>query len=488
MPRNKMTTAVVAATLVCAGAIQAHAQPNARFCVVPVEDSAPTAADYGYAWLTLTAFRIPGLSSIVFTPGNGRHRWIIDSARKLVRYGGPYPHSFLDKRKWIVEPWSSRIVAITYGGGVSVLSPGSGHFASLDDTANLRDFRTIETLPRRKLTIVSRGNAPFVVGEKSLRPWFSESELAAHGVKGIAHLHDAPSLSATIIIDSDSQIHILDDEDHWQQIGSLEKGDDGSVFEARDAKAVLILGLKSVALIRKKEGSQHGYTAERLLTTRANGAGTRYSRSQLFHQLLFYDLGHWFYDRGHWQRLGQHGFENVPGGGIDPPPFGQPHDLPTLGKTLIEGADGLYLYDGRSIKPVRDGGRERIGKLPRVYDLPSIKRVLLSTQNGMFEITPEGALVSRPMPFSTSGLPSPQLWDWAESGVAVASTHQGLFVLDAHLNASRVSGGEIMGLGWLPFANGTNPGTGDLVLTAKRGVFLAVDSLRNPDGCRGISP
>lgn len=32
---------------------------------------------------------------------------------RLVRYTGPHPRSWLDKNKWVLEPWSSRVFAIT---------------------------------------------------------------------------------------------------------------------------------------------------------------------------------------------------------------------------------------------------------------------------------------------------------------------------------------------------------------------------------------
>jgi hypothetical protein len=66
-----------------------------RFCIVPVKDGAPTAADVDQAWrITDVAFRIPGLPSLVFTPMNRRGQWTIDADRRLVPYVGPFPHNF----------------------------------------------------------------------------------------------------------------------------------------------------------------------------------------------------------------------------------------------------------------------------------------------------------------------------------------------------------------------------------------------------------
>jgi hypothetical protein len=466
----------------------------ARFCVVPAKNGEPTEADVGQTWrISSNNFRIPGLPAIVFTPTNRHGWWTIDADRRLVPYAGPYPHSYLDKNGWVVEPWSSRVVAITWGGGVSVLRPGTNRFEAFEHTAfpNGGNYNSIQLLPHRKLTVVASGKGiPLVVEENSLRPWLSKEELAAHGIRGIFTLQEAPLLAATVIRDFGSRIHLLTDDGRWLEVGALEKRDYGPVFEALDAGAALVLGAKSVMLIRKNSGTPATYSAERLLTTDANGAGMRYSTSQLFHQVLIYDTGGGFFDfHSRWRRLGTHGFEDVPGGntGIPQPtysPYGRIQDLPTLSKTLIEGKDGLFLYDGQAITPVIGGSCARIGELPRAYDLPSIKRVVLSTRNGLFELTADGQLIARPMPFPTDGLPQVTLKDWPESRVALISTRDGLFVLDDNLNASAMSGGDLIRLTFLDFANGTNPGTGETALNDERGLYLAVDSLRSPEPCR----
>lgn len=141
----------------------------------------------------------------------------------------------------------------------------------------------------------------------------------------------------------------------------------------------------------------------------------------------------------------------------------------------------FFLYDGKAIRPVVDGGRDRLGDLPRVYDLPSIKRVLVVTRSGWFELRPEGNMVALSMPFPVEGLPMAEIADWPESAVALVSTRAGLFSLDANLNATPVAGGDHIGLGWLGFSNGANPATGEMILTGRYGLFLAVDSQHSRD-------
>jgi hypothetical protein len=106
----------------------------------------------------------------------------------------------------------------------------------------------------------------------------------------------------------------------------------------------------------------------------------------------------------------------------------------------------------------------------------------VATQNGMFELTKAGALVSLSTPFPANGLPKPDVADWPDSGVALVSTRAGLFTLDADLKASPVLGGDNVSFGRLNPMTGVNPATGEMVLTGHRALFLAVDAQRSHDG------
>jgi hypothetical protein len=465
---------------------------NARFCLVPVKDGAPTEADIGQTWrLSIHAFRIPGIAALVFTPANRRGQWTIDADRRLVPYNDSFPRSSVDKNRWVTESWSARTVAITWRGGVSVLRPGHGRFEALeeDNRPGLGSYIGIQTLPRRKLTIIVTAiGFPLVVEENSLRSWLSQAEMIAHGIRGIYGLYDVPSLAATIIIDLDHRIHVLTDDDKWQQVGSIGADESGRVFEIPNSHAALFIAAKSVVAVRRI-GETGDFSAETLSTTDADGAGARYLTTKLFGQVLTYDSGGHIDSRRRWRRLEHNGFEDISGGDVGNAherifPHGRIHDLPTINRVLIEGGDRLFIYDGQTFSPVIDGWNNRIGDFLRVYDLQSIKRVIITSRNGMFELTADGRLVSRLMPFPTDGLPEPEVADWPESAAALVATRNGLFALDADLNAIQVSGGDQIGLGWLGFANGTNPGTGEMVLTGSRGLFLAVDARRSPDTCR----
>jgi hypothetical protein len=253
-----------------------------------------------------------------------------------------------------------------------------------------------------------------------------------------------------------------------------------------------LVAQKSVVAIRKNGSNPDAqFSAEVLATTSSNGAGLFFPESRLFGQILNYSGDGRSGSTMRWRRFGPDGkLEEIPGGqlGLSRPDlfkYGRIQDLPTIGRTLIEAPEGFFLYDGKTIRPVLDGGRDRLGDLPRVYDLPSIKRVLAVTRSGWFELRPEGNMVAVSMPFPVEGLPMPDIADWPESGVALVSTRAGVFSLDADLNAKPAAGGDQIGLGWLRFSNGTNPATGEMILLGRGGFFLAVDSQRSRDDiCR----
>jgi hypothetical protein len=433
----------------------------------------------------------------------------IDGNRQLVPFVGSFPASIMDEGRWVREPWSSRAVAITFspaGGGVSVLKPGSTSFEKIAGGY----FETISVLPRRKITVVtSNTGASLTVGDRELTPWLSREQMAAHGVQGIYSVQDAPSLNAAVVVGRDSGVYVLTDDDEWYRVGTLPKkdygtyrvvtvetNDHGPVLDAPGSQGVLLAGNQSALFIHKQaDGSHFGSTV--LDSGLADGASFPFKVSKLFGQVLTYKRGGLFgllgYGRG-WHRLTANRFESIPGGDVGPQPdlgmtaYGsQIQDLPTIGRTLIEGQDGLFLYDGHTITPIVGGARKVIGKYPKAYDLPSIRKVVVTTQNGMFNLTMDGRLVPMPTPFPADGWL--HLADWPKSGVALVWARTGLFTLDPDLAAKPIQGGDAVGrtsLALSPFT-GINPETGDMVLTGSQALFLAVDAARSHDDtCRGL--
>lgn len=207
--------------------------------------------------------------------------------------------------------------------------------------------------------------------------------------------------------------------------------------------------------------------------------------SQILHRTLTYQAG--FFTGSRWRQTTSDRLVDIPGGDIRMPgtskgsPSGYVRDLTALGQTLIQGADGFYLFNGTKIEPVRDGGRQTYGDYLRVYDLPAIGRVLVVTQKGVFELTSEGALAARPMPFPTDLSFKPSFADWPTAKMALVATQAGIFVLDRNLQATPILGDDqVEDVATL----GEIEGSGDMVLSGRRGVFVAVDGQHaGPETC-----
>jgi hypothetical protein len=312
-------------------------EPGPRFCIVPIKDGGPTAADVGEAWrITNVSFRIPGLPSLVFTPQNRGGQWTIDANRRLVPYVGPFPHTFFDRGQWVLEPWSSRVVAVTTFGGVSFLKPGATGFKDFDN-GRAGPFFGVYVLPRHKLTVVtcSKGS-PLIAGERELTPWLFPQEMAAHDVHGVHSVQDAPSLKAAIVLDLDRNVHVLTDDDERFKVGTLSKDDHGIVVDAPGSKGALYVASTSVLFIHKVgDPRRTQFRADILRSTPAFGAGSVFPVTKLFGQVLTFAGGGLFDFHKRWRRLTPSGFKDIDGGDIDLPdprtfPYGRIDDLSTI--------------------------------------------------------------------------------------------------------------------------------------------------------------
>jgi hypothetical protein len=462
-------------------------QVSERFCVVAVLDGAPTPADKGDTWrISQFALKIPGMSAPVFVSPNRSGQWTIDQSPRLVRYDGPFPKSFLDQGSWARESWSSRVVAATYGGGISVLEPGADKFVQIGGPSYFHGgtwYYGVYVLPRRRLTLIIPSNGqPLVADGQTLRPWFTANALRELGIRGVKSVKDAPSLRATIVLDVSGHLRAFNDDDTWSEITSIDDKDTGQVIDTGDPAAVLFEAARSVLAIRRvlDRGSNQFVTTT--LATAAFNAGTRIMASLLLHQVLTYD-GAWLHVWPRWRRLGPDGWVDMDGGDVgmafaDTGAAGNHHDLPSLRRGVIQGREGLFLYDGARITPVANSGSNRVDKFANIHDLQSIGRVIVTSKQGLFELTADGALLDRGMPFPVEGLFEPAITDWPEAGVAILSTKIGVYVVDRNLNAAPVRGGDQVGFQgwWLAPRPVLSAGATELVLTAKSGLFVVVDT------------
>jgi hypothetical protein len=441
--------------------------------------------------MTSEHYEIPGLYAPVFA--FARNGVTIDARRRLVRFPGRIPVPGPIPVLPLVEPWSSRIVGHD-GFKVFIMTPGTGHFEPIGDeelrsAAGYHTYTDMAILPRRRQTVVvSDTGLPFLVEGKSLKPWMSKEEMASHGFQGIYKLGDARTLSATIIIDLDRHVHVLTDAGEWYEIAILDKEGEFAIQDEPGAGATLLLGKTDMAVRKNSLGDGAPFSAEKLTEGKFEDGELLFSK--LFSRPVTYarrdpsDL-----QPPRWRHLTPRGMEDIPGGDIAlvKQMFGNIQDLSAIGQTLIVGRDGLFLYQGDKIVPVRGSGRERVGELQnvRAYDLPSIGRAIIRIGARHFELTRNGTFAELSTKFpGEENVAQPFFEDWPDAGVALVATSVGLFALDRNLNAVSISGSDLLRLDFLDFIAKISR-TGEMIIEQSEGLFLVIDSCREgKEACR----
>ncbi len=210
-----------------------------------------------------------------------------------------------------------------------------------------------------------------------------------------------------------------------------------------------------------------------------NSDGKAY-KSEVFHRTLVYERG--FLRSSRWRQSTPDGLEDIPGGDIqmwrepDRGPNIYVRDLPTLGRTVIDGNDGLFLFDGSRIKPIQGAQWGKHSDLLKTYDLTAIGHVLVVKGPRLYELTRDGALVDTPLTLSTTLVPGLEFVDWPTARVALVSTQAGMLIVDRDLQATSILGGDQVENTGPSLSAGEIDGTGDLILIGRAGVFLAVDT------------
>jgi hypothetical protein len=305
------------------------------------------------------------------------------------------------------------------------------------------------------------------------------------GIGGVTYVRDSALLAASILLDGNRSVFALTDDNKIDFVGRFSDGGLHSLFDSRFAQASIIRGNRTVLAIRRAKDGR-GFAVETLFSSSRENSVYRFHESKQFGQLIRFHEGSLFDWRKRWQRYGPAGFEDIEGGDVGTVelfPKGWFRDLPTLGVSLIQGRERLYLYDGQRITPVRGSEKGVIGQTPFVHELSGIGHVLVTSDRGGFELRRDGSLL--PLSGPLGEIYPAYSWilfaDWPEAGLALASTRQGLLAIDRDLRWMPVEGAEEGGFhfGGPPF--GTVPSTGDLLLSRSGDLYLAIDESRAPD-------
>ncbi|HLG47241.1 MAG TPA: hypothetical protein VKY24_13440 [Reyranella sp.] len=301
------------------------------------------------------------------------------------------------------------MVATTWAHATSVLDRGANAFRLVGNA-----FNNVFVLPRQRISVAFTGDwRGMVVGRDALESWAIEGELHGQGIRGLTAVYDSDVLKAMVALDLDQRLWVRADAGRWRRLETLGRWEFGDVLDAPRSGAAIYIGQKTVLAIRRKNDA--AYSTHTLADTTANDAANTFFRSALLGELLHYGPGG-FLDRGEprWFRLRGAQFEDIPGLPVGlPKPITNSamaaHDLPSLGKVVLRGPDGLYLYDGERATLVADSDWTSSIE-PYVDDLSGIGRVTVRVP-GRAETIIDGRLRSVPqiLPY--------HLFDWPGSGV-----------------------------------------------------------------------
>jgi hypothetical protein len=501
--------------------LPARAEPVANtpphFCVLPVDLNHQKV---DLEWPVV----FPSAPSPIFVqfPSPSPSYWI-DQNRRLIQLSDVFPGYALDDvfNHWVEEPWSSRIVTVNGSHpAVTVISPGDQNFRTIYETPFVvgNEYQWLSgpmIISRSHQTIVLKpGGHPYVVGSNGISPWLSENELLQKGIRGITNLYYAQPLSATVIIDVDGNIHLMTDDGIWENLGSFDPNYFTIMGGNRIAEFYDLPALETVivAFIQAGQSSPHTIIAvhKNLLNLQNRFSvqvlepsgwfqkNTIFAFSRTFSNLLRLGGGSYFSPYSyipHWQIFTLDGYKDIPGGRTntvvpqaDWTGFSQSSlkPLTSIHRDLIEGDNKFFLYDGASIFPIGNSTPDKLGTYPIVYDLPSIGRVLVTSNAGIFELHSDGQLTRLKMPFGTSSPYGVTLADWKEAGIALAETSDGLYEIDKNLKASLVPGGQDFKNTWL-----IRMDLGDLLPAKEKVVanlsslYVVVDTaLSGPNACQ----
>jgi hypothetical protein len=513
--------------------------PDSRFCVVAARDGQPTPADFGDVWrMTRTNHRIPGLSSLVFTPNNRGGAWIVGNDRRFAAFETPFPRSYLDTDEWVYEPWSGRVIATGYGyrslyefvGG----DPGGSNVFREIPGSNGPHYSRPYLLPQSREVLVERQqshhqNSPdrrwphavFVVGNDGLVLWQHDELIRKHGIRS-PEFHWSDELKAVVIFGTSegmakgkTTVHVLKDGS-IADVGTLNTYGYGYGHDLKDLSgqqaAILVTATSAARLVsfRTPQGAEK-YRLDHLHEQVGNGAGSHFLSSKQHGSVLYVQKSvapstgrsgeqpessfwRWF----QWGRAPTRPSENVSWHiqlverdtlkalnvviAPEAPPLVDSvpvtmTSFPELGVTLLASKGALYKFDGTELQLLDTSQVKELSRYPIFAGASTIGRLLMATGTGLYEIV--GGSVKR---LDIPELSGPQfairiLKDWNAAGVVIVNRENTLYTIDRDLKVQRVATPHTISKG-IDFV-GEQPGNGDIILNGVNSVLLVVDTARH---------
>lgn len=497
----------------------------ADFCIVPVENGTPTEADHGDVHRLVSDVEvIPGLSSVYIAPLNRGGRWTIDESGAYVPFEGVFPtRKFLAHKNWVQRADGTVIGANRTD--IFVLDPRGRAFRHLlvAGDAGLKSFGKLTYDAHTDTVLIDTYGADgqhlhALDGDRLVLPPVSLE--AVH--RGVAPIHPPQyigMIDAYLITTERGYVYLRSADGTWRFVH--EQWNSGyqarmlRVLELPKHRLIVVQAAQELFVIDVADPANPDMMLAILnrgnLPERAVYWSTETNSPLIYNDDLYFGRvravgSHWqWYFRalfniifgrmtasepteagGSWLlKLTRDGMVPVPGDVIRPREWGYRStfyetfltDLPGRGAVLVFAVDGLALFDGDRVELIPESGPDHIGSRPRAVLLPTLDRVLITSELGMFELTRERHLRPLGTPFEqrTELRPgidrSPSIFDAPELGGAVFLSADGVFLLNADEEFLRISGGEAVGFGAGVEVVATLP-SGDLLIKGDEALFL----------------
>lgn len=287
------------------------------------------------------------------------------------------------------------------------------------------------------------------------------------------------------MLDNNYRLSVLTDDGDWHGVVSLGREDFGDFADAPKSGVTIFFGQYHAAAI--SPNGRGGFSGRTVARNYMSWAGNDFHVSELFGKAFYFGTS-WLLDFGNprWLRVTPAGFTEIEGSSrvvlsgsaiLDGNRQQSVHDLSSIHRTLFQGRDGFYLYDGHAIVPVPNSGPDVVGRYPKFLDMPTLRRSLVEGQTGIFEVTPAGRLEKVALPLDVWGL---QEWPQAHVGLVWAdgAVYGPYADLTLTKHALPVSPGPVH----IHSVSAPNTDTGDVLISSSAGLFLAVTRAGGNDG------
>lgn len=417
-------------------------------CLTPVLDGRPTQADVGQAFRMVSNVAVlPGDDRPWLQAYNRRGQWTIDAEGRYVPFPGPDAGGF--GLTFVNEATTGRNIA-AHDGALLVADRTRG-FTPLAKVSDDHDWPALLRAERLDLTLVMTRDAVLRLRGDVVEPWAERSQV---GGAGHVQAFDLPALRAILFATSDGALKVRQDDGRWSTVGSLlHDGHRDYVEKVRGGEtgATALLQMRSLqgpsdrllALTRMGQDGPFRLVEAGRVDHSRDHSGPQVLYASGADEVLKFEQP----DPGaepRWSRLTREGYRPIPGG-LAPSRDGDfprlfPTDLPRRRAVAFETDRGLALYRDGTMRLIPNPTPEGLGRLPKVVDLPTIDRTLVLATRGLFELTADDRLVRVEAPFSTGGLPRPEIFEDTRRGQAVIHAPEGLFTLDRKGVFRRVPG------------------------------------------------